>query len=88
MSKAGPRRVRTLSHQARALEREERELIVLWRAPITTLHYSAREFLITITEWAKGVLEHKLIFGIISFLICAIVAAHHRSSSRRPLRRK
>lgn len=69
-------RKRTLSHQARVAEKDEREGIVLWRAPITTLHYSFRELILTLLDWGRGLLAHKISLVLLSLLVGSIVAAH------------
>ncbi len=48
-----PRRRRTTSQSARDALKEERESIVLWRKPFTTINYSARELVLTLIEWAQ-----------------------------------
>ena len=37
-------------NMVKVAEREEREGIVLWRRPVTTLHYCARELLIELVR--------------------------------------
>ena len=46
------KRSRSVS-MAREKLKEERESIVLWRKPLTTVHYSVRELLITVVEWIQ-----------------------------------
>jgi len=58
------RRVRTQSQAQRQQQREEREGIVLWKRPLTTLHYSAIELVYTIIEWCQKLLERKLVLGL------------------------
>ena len=65
-------RVRTRSQASREKLKEEREQILLWKQPLTTVNYSTRELLITLFEWGKRY-EHKiliphLILVFISFL--------------------
>jgi len=69
-------RKRTLSHQARVAEREERESLLLWRAPFTTLHYSFRELLLTLLDWGRGLLAHKVTLLVLILLAGSVVAAH------------
>jgi len=58
--KGGGARVRTRSTAAREKLKEERESIVLWKQPLTTMNYSFRELCITLLEWAQKMFEHKL----------------------------
>ena len=46
-------RVRTRSQASREKLKEEREQILLWKQPLTTVNYSTRELLITLFEWGK-----------------------------------
>ena len=46
-------RVRTRSQAAKERLKEEREQILLWKQPLTTINYSTRELLITLFEWGK-----------------------------------
>ena len=46
-------RARSRSQASREKLKEEREQIVLWKQPLTTLNYSTRELLITLLEWAQ-----------------------------------
>ena len=46
-------RVRTRSQAAREKLKEDREQILLWKKPLTTINYSTRELLITLIEWGK-----------------------------------
>ena len=45
------KRTRTVSQTERLKLKEERESLVLWKHPITTINYSVRELLITLSEW-------------------------------------
>ena len=45
------KRTRTLSQNEKIQLKEERESLVLWRHPITTINYGVRELFITLTEW-------------------------------------
>ena len=45
------KRTRTLSQSERLKLKEERESLVLWRHPITTINYGVRELFITLSEW-------------------------------------
>ena len=46
-------RVRTRSQASREKLKEEREQILLWKQPLTTVNYSTRELLITLFEGGK-----------------------------------
>ena len=45
------KRTRTLSQSERLKLKEERESLVLWRHPVTTINYGVRELFITLSEW-------------------------------------
>ena len=45
------KRTRTISQNERQKLKEERESLVLWRHPITTINYGIRELFITLSEW-------------------------------------
>ena len=51
MVSSAKKRTRTVSQTERLKLREERESLVLWKHPITTINYSVRELLITLSEW-------------------------------------
>jgi len=61
-------RVRTRSQAAKERLKEEREQILLWKQPLTTINYSTRELLITLFEGAKSLLQQKLTLLAISIL--------------------
>jgi len=62
-------RVRTRSQAAREKLKEEREQILLWKQPLTTINYSTRELLITLFEWGKSLLQQKTTLLAISILL-------------------
>jgi len=62
-------RVRTRSQASREKLKEEREQILLWKQPLTTVNYSTRELLITLFEWGKRLLEQKTTLLAISILL-------------------
>jgi len=62
-------RVRTRSQAAKERLKEEREQILLWKQPLTTINYSTRELLITLFEWGKRLLEQKTTLLVISILL-------------------
>jgi len=62
-------RVRTRSQAAKERLKEEREQILLWKQPLTTINYSTRELLITLFEGAKSLLQQKLTLLAISILL-------------------
>lgn len=63
------KRTRSRSQAAREKLKEERESIVLWKKPLTTLNYSFRELCITIFEWGQKCLESKKTLALASILI-------------------
>lgn len=44
-------RTRTISQTERLKMKEDRESLVLWRHPLTTIDYGIRELFITMMEW-------------------------------------
>ncbi|EFA04843.1 vacuole membrane protein 1 isoform X1 [Tribolium castaneum] len=42
-------------------ERKERESLVLWKRPLTTLEYSTKEVIVLLTTYGRKILEHKKI---------------------------
>lgn len=67
------RRVRTQSQAQRQQQKEEREGIVLWKRPITTIHYSAVELVYTIKEWCQKLMERKRLLLCLILLVAASV---------------
>ena len=47
------KRTRSTSVATRERQREEREAIVLWKRPFTTLHYSLMESVFTVHDWIR-----------------------------------
>ncbi|XP_068901927.1 vacuole membrane protein 1 isoform X2 [Tenebrio molitor] len=47
-------------------ERKEKESLVLWKRPLTTVEYSTREVFVLLTTYGKKVLEHKKIVLLMS----------------------
>jgi len=70
-------RVRTRSQNAREKLREEREQILLWKQPLTTINYSTRELLITLVEWTKKLFHHKLTLVLFSILLGLGIFLYH-----------
>ncbi|XP_063927167.1 vacuole membrane protein 1 isoform X2 [Zophobas morio] len=65
-------------------ERKERESLVLWKRPITTIEYSTKEVFVLLTTYGKRILEHKKIVLLltISFLLSYLLvktAGPHQS---------
>jgi len=69
------RRARTISQTERLKLKEERESLVLWKHPITTINYSVRELFITLSEWGMSLLQHKRALTLTILLIGMLVAA-------------
>jgi len=68
-------RTRTISQTERLKLKEERESLVLWRHPITTINYSFRELIITLSEWVKSLLQHKKALSLALMLTGILLAA-------------
>merc|ERR1719361_2879393 len=62
-------RARSRTQASREKLKEEREQIVLWKHPLTTLNYSTRELFITLIEWAQKCLQYKLTLALVSIII-------------------
>lgn len=61
--------------QAMESERQERETIVLWKRPITTLHYFLVELYLTVLEYAFKLLRNKLlVLTSLTFIILTTAA--------------
>jgi len=69
-------RARSRSQASREKLKEEREQIVLWKQPLTTLNYSTRELLITLLEWAQKCLQYKLTLVIVSIILSLAVVLY------------
>jgi len=69
------RRQRTLSESRRRELREERQGIVLWKRPITTIYYGLSELLISTYEWCLRLLERKVTLVAVLLTLAAIYAA-------------
>ncbi|RZB40723.1 vacuole membrane protein 1 [Asbolus verrucosus] len=50
-------------------ERKERESLVLWKKPLTTIEYSTKEIFILLTTYGRKVLEHKAVVLLVSISI-------------------
>jgi len=69
------KRTRTVSQTERLKLKEERESLVLWKHPITTINYSVRELLITLSEWGMSLLQHKMMLLLLIVFLGMLVAA-------------
>merc|ERR1719510_839507 len=69
-------RARSRSQASREKLKEEREQIVLWKHPLTTLNYSIRELFITLIEWAQKCLQYKLTLALVSIIISLAVVLY------------
>merc|ERR1719361_214797 len=69
-------RARSRSQASREKLKEEREQIVLWKRPLTTLNYSTRELLITLLEWAQKCLQYKLTLALVSIILSLAVVLY------------
>lgn len=67
--------------EVRDEERHERESLVLWRRPITTIHYFLLELLLDIQEYASKLLNYKTSVLLIISLVLASVVAYHTPGS-------
>jgi len=69
--------------QIRHQEREEREKIVLWRKPITTLHYFLLELILLLREEYNNILKHRktcssiALILLLSTIVYQIEGVHH-----------
>lgn len=72
-SSTAKKRVRTQSQDQRKQQKEERESIVLWKKPITTIHYASVELVYTIKEWCQQLLERKRLLLFILLISAAIL---------------
>ncbi|EDO42085.1 predicted protein [Nematostella vectensis] len=67
----------------RKLDQQERHKIVLWRRPITTLHYFVLEVIILLHDYKERVLKHRKTCSLITFitlttlLVYNVDGAHH-----------
>merc|ERR1719361_1184343 len=69
-------RARSRTQASREKLKEEREQIVLWKHPLTTLNYSTRELFITLIEWAQKCLQYKLTLALVSIIISLAVVLY------------
>merc|ERR1719361_1717679 len=69
-------RARSRSQASREKLKEEREQIVLWKQPLTTLNYSTRELLITLLEWTQKCLQYKLTLALVSIILSLAVVLY------------
>lgn len=69
------KRTRTLSQNERLRLKEERESLVLWRHPITTINYGVRELFITLSEWGMSLLCHKMALCLTLSLVGSCLVA-------------
>merc|ERR1719361_42952 len=69
-------RARSRTQASREKLKEEREQIVLWKHPLTTLNYSIRELFITLIEWAQKCLQYKLTLALVSIILSLAVVLY------------
>ncbi|XP_059829612.1 vacuole membrane protein 1 isoform X3 [Hypanus sabinus] len=58
-------------------DQEERETIVLWRRPVTTLHYFLLEVIIDFKEWAIKLWERRRFVLTLLFLLAVAIMAYY-----------
>ncbi|XP_043217285.1 vacuole membrane protein 1-like isoform X2 [Amphibalanus amphitrite] len=75
-------------NMVKVAEREEREGIVLWRRPVTTLHYCSRELLIELVRLVRKLWRNRLMVVLALMLVALGVVIYytdgeHQESIRR-----
>lgn len=68
---------RQISKELRAKQEQERAKIVLWRKPLTTVHYFSMDLLYEIHRVVLATLQHRLKVTVVTLLLVAFLVSYY-----------